>query len=53
MKPSRSPTASDLNGYNKKNKLGLKGLSPEEVISWLTKLQVPYWFRGYFQSSFA
>ena len=26
--------ANDLNGYNKKNKLGLKGLSPEEVVSW-------------------
>ena len=23
--------ANDLNGYNKKNKLGLKGLSPEVV----------------------
>jgi len=27
--------ANDLNGYNKKNKLGLKGLSPEEVADWL------------------
>jgi len=27
--------ANDLNGYNKKNKLGLKGLSPEEVAAWL------------------
>lgn len=27
--------ANDLNGYNKKNKLGLKGLSPEEVLGWL------------------
>ncbi len=27
--------ANDLNGYNKKNKLGLKGLSPEEVSRWL------------------
>jgi len=28
--------ANDLNGYNKKNKLGLKGLSPEEVADWLS-----------------
>jgi lysyl-tRNA synthetase class 2 len=28
--------ANDLNGFNKKNKLGLKGLSPEEVGRWLT-----------------
>ena len=27
--------ANDLNGYNKKNKLGLHGLSPEEVEKWL------------------
>jgi len=27
--------ANDLNGYNKKNKLGLKGLSPEVVGEWL------------------
>ena len=27
--------ANDLNGYNKKNKLGLKGLSPEDVEEWL------------------
>jgi len=27
--------ANDLNGYNKKNKLGLPGLSPETVASWL------------------
>lgn len=27
--------ANDLNGYNKKNKLGLKGLSPADVESWL------------------
>jgi lysyl-tRNA synthetase, class II len=27
--------SNDLNGYNKKNKLGLKGLSPEEVGRWL------------------
>jgi len=29
--------ANDLNGYNKKNKLGLKGLSPEEVAGWMKK----------------
>ncbi len=28
--------ANDLNGYNKKNKLGLKGLSPEEVAEWIS-----------------
>jgi lysyl-tRNA synthetase class 2 len=27
--------ANDLNGYNKKNKLGLSGLSPETVAEWL------------------
>jgi lysyl-tRNA synthetase class 2 len=27
--------ANDLNGYNKKNKLGLSGLSPEAVGKWL------------------
>jgi hypothetical protein len=27
--------ANDLNGYNKKNKLGLAGLSPETVEMWL------------------
>jgi lysyl-tRNA synthetase class 2 len=27
--------ANDLNGYNKKNKLGLSGLSPEAVQKWL------------------
>jgi lysyl-tRNA synthetase class 2 len=27
--------ANDLNGYNKKNKLGLSGLSPEAVENWL------------------
>jgi lysyl-tRNA synthetase class 2 len=27
--------ANDLNGYNKKNKLGLTGLSPEAVQKWL------------------
>ena len=36
-KPSK--LANDLNGYNKKNKLGLKGLSPEGVVSWLANLQ--------------
>ncbi len=28
--------ANDLNGYNKKNKLGLKGLSPEIIQTWLS-----------------
>ena len=28
--------ANDLNGYNKKNKLGLKGLSPEVVTGWIS-----------------
>jgi lysyl-tRNA synthetase class 2 len=27
--------ANDLNGYNKKNKLGLSGLSPEAVAVWM------------------
>ncbi len=27
--------SNDLNGFNKKNKLGLKGLSPDEVDKWL------------------
>jgi len=27
--------ANDLNGFNKKNKLGLQGLSPEAVEKWL------------------
>lgn len=27
--------SNDLNGYNKKNKLGLKGLSPQEVEEWM------------------
>jgi hypothetical protein len=27
--------ANDLNGYNKKNKLDLPGLSPEEVGGWI------------------
>ena len=27
--------ANDLNGFNKKNKLGLSGLSPEAVEKWL------------------
>jgi len=30
--------ANDLNGYNKKNKLGLKGLSPEDVGGWIEKV---------------
>jgi lysyl-tRNA synthetase, class II len=29
--------ANDLNGYNKKNKLGLQGLSPETVAAWISK----------------
>jgi lysyl-tRNA synthetase class 2 len=29
--------SNDLNGFNKKNKLGLKGMSPEEVQKWLEK----------------
>jgi lysyl-tRNA synthetase, class II len=29
--------ANDLNGHNKKNKLGLKGLSPQEVEEWLKR----------------
>jgi len=29
--------ANDLNGFNKKNKLGLQGLSPEAVQEWLKK----------------
>lgn len=29
--------ANDLNGYNKKNKLGLAGVSPEQVEGWLEK----------------
>ena len=28
--------ANELNGYNKKNKLGLSGLSPEMVEDWLS-----------------
>ena len=28
--------ANDLNGYNKKNKLGLKDLSPEVVTGWIS-----------------
>jgi len=32
--------ANDLNGYNKKNKLGLAGLSPEVVGQWLKNMQV-------------
>jgi lysyl-tRNA synthetase, class II len=27
--------ANDMNGYNKKNKLGLKGVSPEQVSKWI------------------
>jgi len=27
--------ANDLNGYNKKNKLDLPGLSPEAVAEWI------------------
>ena len=30
--------ANDLNVYNKKNKLGLKGVSPEEVAKWIDKV---------------
>ena len=30
--------ANDLNGFNKKNKLGLAGLSPQAVEEWLKKL---------------
>jgi lysyl-tRNA synthetase class 2 len=30
--------ANDLNGLNKKNKLGLKGLSPETVGGWIEKI---------------
>jgi lysyl-tRNA synthetase, class II len=29
--------SNDLNGYNKKNKAGLKGLSPQEVEEWMKK----------------
>ena len=29
--------ANDLNGYKKKNKLDLPGLSPEEVGGWITE----------------
>ena len=29
--------ANDLNGFNKKNKLGLSGLTPEAVDAWLKK----------------
>jgi lysyl-tRNA synthetase class 2 len=29
--------SNDLNGFNKKNKLGLKGLSPQEVQEWINK----------------
>jgi lysyl-tRNA synthetase, class II len=30
--------SNDLNGFNKKNKLGLKGLSPQEVEEWLKRV---------------
>ncbi len=30
--------SNDLNGFNKKNKLGLKGLSPEEIEKWLKSI---------------
>jgi lysyl-tRNA synthetase class 2 len=30
--------ANDLNGFNKKNKLGLPGVSPEAVAGWLSKI---------------
>ncbi len=30
--------ANDLNGYKKKNKLDLPGLSPETVAKWLSKI---------------
>jgi len=30
--------ANDLNGYKKKNKLDLKGLSPEDIAGWLDRL---------------
>ena len=29
--------ANDLNGYKKKNKLDLPGLSPEEVAGWIAR----------------
>jgi lysyl-tRNA synthetase, class II len=29
--------ANDLNGFNKKNKLGFKGISPQEVEEWIAK----------------
>jgi len=32
VKPGK--LSNDLNGYNKKNKLGLKGVSPESVSEW-------------------
>jgi lysyl-tRNA synthetase class 2 len=31
--------ANDLNGFNKKNKQGLKGLSPEEVEAWINRAE--------------
>jgi lysyl-tRNA synthetase, class II len=33
--PKPGKLSNDLNGFNKKNKLGLKGVSPEEVEGWL------------------
>ena len=30
--------ANDMNGYKKKNKLDLPGLSPEAVAEWLSKI---------------
>lgn len=30
--------SNDLNGFNKKNKLGLKGISPQEAEEWLGKI---------------
>jgi lysyl-tRNA synthetase class 2 len=35
VKPGK--LANDLNGYNKKNKLGMKGISPEEAEGWMKK----------------
>jgi hypothetical protein len=31
--------ANDLNSYNKKNNLGLKGLSPQDVEDWLENVR--------------
>jgi lysyl-tRNA synthetase class 2 len=38
VKPGK--LSNDLNGYNKKNKLGMKGISPEEVEEWVKKSDV-------------